>query len=378
MDFGALPPEINSGRMYSGAGSGPMLAAAAAWDKLEADLSYVSAGYGSVISELTSGSWWGPTAASMAAAASPYVAWLSATAEQVGQTATQARAAVAAYEAAFAMTVPPPVIEANRALLMTLITTNFFGQNTSAIAATEALYAEMWGQDATAMYHYAATSTAATKVTPFTPPAATTQPAGLSGQAAAVAAAGNTQPALSTSPTLVPSISSALHSLASGTPSGSSGSGLLDFWSQYQSAILRYEMTPYFFGGLGHFFSGIGNMLMPAAKAAAGALPAAARSLAGITTLPGLGSSAVPVSASLGYAGAVGGLSVPSSWASATPTLTGSTLPFGNDTAAAGGPASSMLRGIPAMGGVGRRASGGFANRYGFRLSVIQRPPAAG
>ncbi|WP_203115967.1 PPE domain-containing protein, partial [Mycobacterium canetti] len=25
MDFGALPPEINSGRMYSGPGSGPML-----------------------------------------------------------------------------------------------------------------------------------------------------------------------------------------------------------------------------------------------------------------------------------------------------------------------------------------------------------------
>ncbi|WP_141772089.1 PPE domain-containing protein, partial [Mycobacterium tuberculosis] len=25
MDFGALPPEINSGRMYCGPGSGPML-----------------------------------------------------------------------------------------------------------------------------------------------------------------------------------------------------------------------------------------------------------------------------------------------------------------------------------------------------------------
>jgi PPE-repeat protein len=29
MDFGALPPEINSGRMYSGPGSAPLLAAAA-------------------------------------------------------------------------------------------------------------------------------------------------------------------------------------------------------------------------------------------------------------------------------------------------------------------------------------------------------------
>jgi hypothetical protein len=38
MDFGLLPPEINSGRMYSGAGSGPMLAASAAWDGLAAEL----------------------------------------------------------------------------------------------------------------------------------------------------------------------------------------------------------------------------------------------------------------------------------------------------------------------------------------------------
>ena len=34
MDFAILPPEINSGRMYAGPGSGPMLAAAAAWDGL--------------------------------------------------------------------------------------------------------------------------------------------------------------------------------------------------------------------------------------------------------------------------------------------------------------------------------------------------------
>ena len=36
MDFGALPPEINSGRMYTGPGCGSTLAAAAAWDGLAA------------------------------------------------------------------------------------------------------------------------------------------------------------------------------------------------------------------------------------------------------------------------------------------------------------------------------------------------------
>ncbi len=40
MDFGALPPEINSGRMYCGPGSGPMLAAAAAWDGVELEAAY--------------------------------------------------------------------------------------------------------------------------------------------------------------------------------------------------------------------------------------------------------------------------------------------------------------------------------------------------
>ena len=38
MFYAAFPPEINSGRIYSGPGSGPMLAAAAAWDELANEL----------------------------------------------------------------------------------------------------------------------------------------------------------------------------------------------------------------------------------------------------------------------------------------------------------------------------------------------------
>jgi PPE-repeat protein len=63
-----LPPEINSGRMYAGPGSGPMLAAAAVWDGLAAELHSAAASYGSVISGLTAGPWLGPASASMAAA----------------------------------------------------------------------------------------------------------------------------------------------------------------------------------------------------------------------------------------------------------------------------------------------------------------------
>jgi PPE-repeat protein len=118
--------------------------------------------------------------------------WMTTTAEQAEQTATQAKAAAAAYEAAFAMTVPPPLITANRSLLMTLIATNIFGQNTMAIAATETDYAEMWAQDAAAMYGYAGASEAASVLTPFTTPAQTTNPVGLAGQAAAVTQAAGT------------------------------------------------------------------------------------------------------------------------------------------------------------------------------------------
>ncbi len=61
MDFGIYPPEINSGRMYTGPGSGPMLAAAQAWGALADELYTAASAYGSVASELTSGSWSGPS-----------------------------------------------------------------------------------------------------------------------------------------------------------------------------------------------------------------------------------------------------------------------------------------------------------------------------
>ena len=186
LDFGALPPEINSGRMYAGPGAGSMLAAAAAWNGLAAEMESAASSYGSAISALTSGPWVGPSSTAMAAAAAPYVAWMGATAGQAELAATQAQAAAGAYAAAFAATVPPPEIAANRALLMMLIATNFLGQNTPAIAATEAQYAEMWAQDAAAMYGYAATSAAATaQVTPFTAAPQTTNLAGLAAQGAA-------------------------------------------------------------------------------------------------------------------------------------------------------------------------------------------------
>lgn len=185
MDFGSYPPEINSARMYAGPGSGPMLAAAEAWAALAAGLQSAASSYQAAVSTLTAGPWLGPSAASMSAAAASYVVWLRATAAQAEETSAQAKAAAVAYQAAFSATVPPPIVAANRTQLLTLIATNVFGINTQAIAATEAQYAEMWAQDAAAMYGYAASSASATTLTPFNPPPQTTDPSGLANQAAA-------------------------------------------------------------------------------------------------------------------------------------------------------------------------------------------------
>ncbi len=222
MDFGVLPPEINSGRMYSGPGSGPMLAAAAAWDGLAAQLHSTAQAYSSVITGLTVG-WQGPSSSAMAAAAAPYTVWMNATAAQAEQTAAQARAAAAAYETAFAATVPPPVVATNRAVLGSLLATNVFGQNTAAIAATEAQYEDMWAQDAAAMYGYAGQSATASQVTPFSPPPQTTNPDGLGAQSAtgtqaAGTSAGTTAKSVLSQLTSQPlAVPSALQSLAAPT-----------------------------------------------------------------------------------------------------------------------------------------------------------------
>jgi PPE-repeat protein len=186
MSFMMFPPEINSALMYSGAGSGPLMAAASAWDELAADLETTANSYQTVIQQLTGGPWLGPSSARMASAAAPYIAWMQGSSIQAALTSAQARLAAAAYEGAFAGTVPPAVIAANRALLAALIATNFLGQNTPAIAATEAHYMEMWFQDGLTMDTYALASQQATAL-PQQTPAPTTSDGGTSADAAAAA-----------------------------------------------------------------------------------------------------------------------------------------------------------------------------------------------
>jgi PPE-repeat protein len=336
MDFGALPPEINSGRMYSGPGSGPMLAAAAAWGGLAAELGSTASSYDSVISALTGEAWSGPTAASMTAAVTPYMAWMNTTATQAEQAAVQASAAASAYETAFTATVPPPTIAANRSLLMSLIATNVLGQNTAAIAATEAHYAEMWAQDAAAMYGYAGASANATDLTPFTAPPSTTNPAGLGAQTGAVSQAvgASTQTTLSQ---LMSAVPQTLQGLAASGPSTAAQAepplfSFLDFLSGPTGPTAVFSI-----GGVPYLLA-FQDVLLPmnganvlGALARADALAAAAGEVAPSHGGPGAGMRLVnspgpsgagsTVSAGIGNAGSVGRLSVPQSWAAVAPAV---------------------------------------------------------
>lgn len=127
LGFSWLPPEINSARMFAGAGSGPLFAAASAWEGLAADLWASASSFESVLAALTTGPWTGPASMSMAAAASPYVGWLSTVASQAQLAAIQARAAATAFEAALAATVHPTAVTANRVSLASLIAANVLG-----------------------------------------------------------------------------------------------------------------------------------------------------------------------------------------------------------------------------------------------------------
>ena len=350
MDFALLPPEVNSGRMYTGPGSGPMLAAASAWDGLAVELQSTAASYQSAISELSGGPWLGPSSASMAAAAAPYMEWMTTTAAQAEQAATQAKAAAAAYEAAFAMTVPPPLIAANRSLLMTLIATNIFGQNTMAIAATETDYAEMWAQDAAAMYGYAGSSATASTLTPFTPPPPTTNPAGAGSQAAAAA-----QSSTSSGSQLINAVPQALQGLAS-----SAAAGPADALSDLLSLSLASVQIPLATTAIGAAATGTSASFTSVGTNFRGFAINADRDYAqgkgpytgygpGAAKLPewfwgGQGAVAAPsdaatasVSAGMGQANTVGRLSVPSAWTVAAPEIrpVAYTLPITNAAAAA-------------------------------------------
>jgi PPE-repeat protein len=412
-NFGALPPEINSGRIYAGPGSAPLIAAATAWDALASELQTTAASYASTIGELTT-SWQGPSSAAAANAAAPYTAWLSSTAAQAEQTASQAQAAAAAYEAAFAASIPPPVIAANRALLAALVATNFLGQNTPAIAANEATYAEFWAQDAGAMYGYAGAATTASQLTPFTAAPATTNDTGQATQSAAASSADATSSleafltqlnteltqfgteVTTLSNTLdgyFPATSTTLAQLVASLGLPTSVTNAFTLFNQAlttgANTISTYAAGPWSLLGFGSLLKnwwqvsisipnlgvgiqGIGPLIHP--TPIVGALSPLLHS--GLLSGSYGGAGNVGALASVGRAGTIGALSVPQNWASAVPAvrtvaaeMDATALDATPEMASIGNPG---MFGQTALSSLAGRAIGGTATRaamgQGYRV----------
>lgn len=392
MDYGALPPEINSARMYAGPGPASLLASATAWQDLAAELNSAAGSYGSVIAGLTSADWLGASSVTMAAAASPYVTWLGATGAQAEQAAAQLTAAVTAYESAYAATVPPPLIAANRTLQATLIATNILGQNSAAIATTEAQYLQMWAQDAAAMYGYAGASAVATQVTPFSSPPQTTDPSGQAfsvAQSAAATTGTDTEALMSQGPQLLSTTPTALQALAAPTEEASTGGSMSSSMSSLNSLMMPMRMAMMPMSMLMRMLMGGSNGAKGAAAGVAAAGGAAASGMlssaggaAGTATLAGF-SGGSAATAGLGRAASIGALSVPPAWTGLGVTAgpAGGALPVTGGLAA---PAAGMgnAAAVPPMVPFGSLAArggvGGSATQYDFRPTVIPRSPAAG
>jgi PPE-repeat protein len=390
--FAAIPPEINSARMYSGPGSGPMLAAAAAWNMLAAEMRHAATAYDSAVTELTSADWYGPSSTAMAASARRYLAWLNTTTAQAEQTGAQASVAATAFESAFAMTVPPPVVAANRTRLATLVATNIFGQNTPAIAATEAEYAEMWAQDAAAMNGYATASSTAAQMTPFRSPVSNTTPDGVAQQNTAVTQAVNTPAGTANSllsttnaPAAAPTSGSFTNYLT-GLLDGSNNTSLGSFLQSnlVSNNILNGSIAGGPFNPQTILATAVGAMgtrattLSGLEDFAAGAEGEGTAALASNT----VGSAGLTgASAGVGNSHLVGSMSVPQNWASAaniTPGQAAAPVSGLSDIGTSAAPAAGGPGGVAGpLGGTGRRLRRAIP-RYGFRPVVMPRPPAAG
>jgi PPE-repeat protein len=399
MDFALLPPEVNSARIYAGPGSGPMIATASAWNALAAELQSTASSYESAITGLIAGPWLGPSATTMAAAAAPFVAWMRATATQAEQTASQATAAAAAYDAAFAETVPPPVVAANRSLLMTLVATNLFGQNTPAIATTETQYAEMWAQDASAMYSYAGASASATSLTPFSSPPSSTNSSGQGSQAAAAAqvsatSISNAQGVVSSVQQTFSAVPTALSGIAA-PAQALTPADLVNLVGSLSGIFVDPELGA---GGLA-----VDSTALP--YDVVGALTGfhtddIVSGWAGIESWPGMApvppssfpvitNQGSPVSAGMGEANMVGRMSVPTAWASAAPEirLSAMALPatsLGAAAEASAGSAGSVFSQMALAGMAGRAMAGttgtgggtGRRERIGERVGAPTNKPA--
>jgi PPE-repeat protein len=341
--------------MYAGAGAAPLLAAGAAWNGIAAELTTAASSFESVITRLTTDQWMGAASLRMAAAVQRHVAWLTCTAESAASAAAQAMASAAAFETAYATTVPPVDVAANRALLARLVASNIFGQNVLAIAAAEAHYGEMWAQDASAMYGYAASSSAAGRLSPLTEPTSVGNPAGIANQAQVLSG-------------LISNGPDGLMSLAAPAAAESSPTTVLEFLHWLDSnehpfwASFDHNRATYWDYSIGQIGGGSADEEDAQFEEVAKEAPVSGSV------------DALPPVVVLGDASLVGELSVPASWSIAAPAVTARAASDGTYWAVSvDDEGTEAMLTAPGMMAKADDARFGIRPRYGVKPVVMPR-----
>jgi PPE-repeat protein len=380
------------------------MTAASAWNAVSAELQTYAAGVGNVVTELANEEWLGSASAAMASAVSPYVQWAQTTASQAEQNATLATSAAAAYEQVFASVVPPPVIALNRAQLTKAVTTNILGQNNQVISQLESQYSDYWAQNTSALNNYQTQSTNVTKqLAPVKPAPQVTTDSGQATQAASNAStlgSGSAQKTVNATANATTGATTGTTTNATNAAAATATNPFTEAWflltgqtilpsnmAAIANGLSPFAGLAYNVEGLPYFSVGMGNSGVQIAKstgqlggAVAGAAAAAPKGLSGLGGMLG-GGAAPSVAAGLGNAASIGKLAVPAAWSGALPGVVHPTSAIPVSTVSAlpeaGAGSGNLMGGMP-LAGMGTGGGNAAGPRYGFKPTVMARPPFAG
>jgi PPE-repeat protein len=371
MSWAATPPEVISGEIYAGPGSGPLLAAQTALQTLAGELTTTATGWTNQIATWTAANGWtGAGATAATAAAQNYISWLTTTAAEVEQAAAQAGASALAFEAVHMAVVDPMTITANRTAYMTALAG--LPLTATLVATLEGDYDTMWLQDVAAMAAYQAASAGAGVLPPLVSVTGTVFPLSTASDTASDATA-----AASSTGTAASSLFNSFDGFI-GTPAvANTINGGVNTAAWFVMNAIPTAIS------LGHTLGSVPAIavgdVVPADGAGiteglmVGSVTGGGMGMGGVGGLAGAASSA-----SVGEASMVGKLSVPPGWsATAAPaTLASSTAPLEGSgwTAAAEAEPVSAMPGMPGAAAAAKGAGAyGTGPRYGTKPIVMPK-----
>jgi PPE-repeat protein len=226
VQYWGITPEVNAFRLTCmGAGSAAHVPQVAGYQTASETL-IAEGAQQTATAMVTSATWMGTGGIAMTGAVLPSGAWHEAAAAHAQAASETVASAGAAHATASLMTVPHPVVIANRVREVGLEASNILGQNAIPIAETNAEYGEFWGQNAGAMtgYFSAAMGLISALSVPLVAAPQTTDPLGMAAGLGSVAAqaAGTGVQALGSELGDIPAVGSTVASSGAEVASGAS------------------------------------------------------------------------------------------------------------------------------------------------------------